>query len=112
MRTLRQLTENGEGCVYILCETDDENAKFKEQAEAEGFMGLDGHTRPTEFPNCKHYGLNDDMTMGYVFGMAWYHFRRLKERKRLMIDYGKYARGEEDYVLPAAEAVGKEGGRV
>ena len=72
-------------------------------------MGLDGHTRPTEFPFCKHYGLNDDMTMGYVFGMAWYY--ALKVRNHLVIDYGKYARGEEDYVLHGAESdkVGKEG---
>ena len=95
MRTLKQLTENDAGFVYILCETDEDNERFQRQAEEEGFIGLDGHTRPTEFPFCKHYGLNGDMTMGYVFGMAWYYISRGKLRDRLVIDYGKYARGEE-----------------
>ena len=112
MKTLKQLTENGKRCIYVLCETDEENKMFQKQAEEEGFLGLDGHTRPTEFPFCKHYGINADMTMGYVFGMAWYYNRRAKEHGYPVIDYGKYARGEEDYILRDAEEedpAGKEG---
>ena len=98
MKTLKQLTENEYGCVYVICKTDEENEQFKRQAEDEGFLGVDGHTKPTELPNCKHYGLNNDMTMGYVFGIAWHHIVQGKTGHKPVIDYGKYVAGEENYI--------------
>ena len=93
MRSLKDLIKN-DSTVWIYCEDKKLQKLFLFQAETEGFHALDGD-KPTELSLHKFYGINDEMTMGYVSGMVWSKTRETAQDRHIRIDYGKYITGKE-----------------
>ena len=95
MRLLKSLIEENES-VWIYCKDEALQIQFLEQAENEGFLALNGQ-KPTELFHHQLYGINDDMTMGYLAVMIWcMTFKQGDTHVR--VDYDKYISGDEDYI--------------
>ena len=95
MRSLKALIEQNDS-VWIYCKDEPLQVQFLEQAESEGFLALNGQ-KPTELFHHMLYGIDSDMTMGYLSNMCWcLTFREGDTHVR--VDYGKYIAGEEDYI--------------
>lgn len=106
MRTLKALVEENEN-VWIYCKDEPLQVRFLEQLEEEGFLALNGQ-KPTELFHHQLYGINDDMTMGYLAVMIWWMTFK-DEDTHIRVDYEKYISGEEDYFChtPHLEKVGQ-----
>ena len=98
MRELKDLVKDNEQ-VWIYCENESLQSKFLNQAETEGFMALNGQ-KPTELFHHQLYGINSDMTMGYLAIMIWcLSFPKDGSvDPHLRVNYEKYISGEEDYI--------------
>ena len=96
MHTLKSLIENNE-TVWFYCANEELQKQFLKQSEEEGFLALNGQ-KPTELFNQHFYGINDDMTMGYLSNMIWCLTFQTGKDSHLRIDYGKYIADEEDYI--------------
>lgn len=96
MRTLKSLIENNE-TVWFYCATPNLQEHFLKQAEDEGFRALNGQ-KPTELFNQYFYGINDDMTMGYLSNMIWCLTFRTGNDPHFRVDYEKYIAEEDDYI--------------
>lgn len=96
MRLLKDLIENN-STVWFYCESKDSQEKFLKQAETEGFLALNGQ-KPTELFHQHLYGINDDMTMGYLSNMIWCLTFQTGKDEHVRIDYEKYVAEEEDYI--------------
>lgn len=96
MRLLRDLIRDN-STVWFYCESEDLQAAFLAQAEAEGFLTLNGH-KPSELFHQYFYGINDDLTMGYLSNMIWCMTFQTGLDQHVRIDYGKYISDEEDYI--------------
>ena len=95
MRTLKSLVKNA-STVWFYCANEELQKQFLKQAETEGFLALNGQ-KPTEL-FCQHfYGINDDMTMGYLSNMIWCLTFRTGKDTHVRVDYEKYICGEEDF---------------
>ncbi|MBQ9882373.1 MAG: hypothetical protein IJM42_07195 [Synergistes sp.] len=100
MRTVTDLLKHG-GFIYISFENDDIRDLFMKNAEAEGFTYRDG-TKPAERKIPYGYGvfLRQDRTI-----LAARYAGRVScsvpgmERGNLMVDYGKYLAGCDDYLF-------------
>ena len=96
MRLLKNLVEKNNQ-VWIYCENRDLQEKFLKQAEDEGFLALNGQ-KPTELFRHQLYGINDDLTMGYLSAMIWsLTFQKCPDHIA-RVDYGKYISDEDDYM--------------
>ena len=98
MRTLRSLVENNSQ-VWIFCRNDGLQADFLEQAENEGFIALNG-VKPHNLCHRSLYGINDDITMGYLAAMIWVLSAKADKYKdhHVRVDYERYIAGEDDYL--------------
>ena len=96
MRLLKDLIKNN-STVWVYCESEDTQDQFLQQAESEGFLALNGQ-KPTELFHQHLYGINDDMTMGYLSNMIWCLTFQTGKDEHVRIDYEKYLADEEDYV--------------
>ena len=85
MRTLKSLIEN-KSQVWIFCRNEDLQAAFLEQAEKEGFIALNG-AKPHQLFHQKLYGINDDLTMGYLSAMIWVLSAKAAKDNHVRIDY-------------------------
>lgn len=92
MRLLTDLFER-QPTVWIYCEDEKLQKLFLLQAESEGFRALNGD-KPTKLSLRKYYGINDDMTMGYLAGMIWCMTKKNKQDQHDRVDYGKYISGK------------------
>ena len=107
MRALKSLLET-EPHVWLCCATEELQIQFLEQAEAEGFICMNGQ-KPTELFHSPYYGIDQDMTMGYVSTMCWVLSSKYpghviivgrdEHMDPIRIDYGKYIAGETDYII-------------
>ena len=108
MRSLKALFKK-ENHVWIACESDDLQKCFLEQAEDEGFICLNGQN-PTEMFHRQFYGIDQNMSVGYVSAMNWFlsakcpgHVISTLTGEYIIdpfrVDYGKYIAGEEDYFI-------------
>ncbi len=95
MRSLKDLFENG-AFVWIFCREEKYQVAFLEQAEAEGFLALDGQ-KPTELFHHQLYGIDDSMQIGYLSAMIWHMTANCKNDNHVRVDYEKYIAAEEDY---------------
>lgn len=102
MRLLKELIKN-DGTVWIYCESEKFQEKFLKQAEAEGFIALNGDI-PTKLFRHQLYGISDDMTMGYLSNMIWWLSLRTNKDKHIRVDYKKYISGDENYYWMASES--------
>ncbi len=96
MHLLKNLIENN-STIWVYCESEDSQKEFLKQAEDEGFLALNGQ-KPTELYHQYLYGINDDMTMGYLSNMIWCLTFQAGNDKHVRIDYKKYISGREDYI--------------
>ena len=97
MHTLKDLLKQSSS-VYIFCETEEIQINFLNQSEKEGFLALNGQ-KPTELFHQNFYGINDDMSIGYVSSMCWtLSYRNLHEDTNLRVNYDRYTSGEDDYI--------------
>ena len=96
MKTLKSLFGNNE-TVWIYCENSSCQEQFLKQAEDEGFLALNGQ-KPTELSRQMLYGINDDMTMGYLSVMIWTRTFRAGMDSHFRVDYRKFISGDEDFV--------------
>lgn len=80
--------------VWIRCENEYIQRLFLLQAELEGFIALNGQ-KPTELSLQKLYGINDDMTMGYLSGMVWCLTMKNPDDAHVRIDFSKYVIGQD-----------------
>jgi len=96
MRTLKSLIEHNE-TVWFYCATKNLQRGFLKQAEDEGFLALNGQ-KPTELFDQYLYGINDDMTMGYLSNMIWCLTFQTGKDTHVRVDYEKYISDEEDYI--------------
>ena len=97
MRTLRSLLENNSQ-VWIFCRDENLQIAFLEQADKEGFIALNGE-KPVNLFHHRLYGLNPDMTMGYLSSMIWAKTLKINPDKDdiIRIDYEKFLAGIPDY---------------
>ena len=100
MKLLKSLFENN-GQVWIYCENQAYQEKFLKQAEEEGFLALNGQ-KPTEMFRHQLYGINDDMTIGYLAVMIWTLTFQTGKDSHLRVDYGKYISGDDDFICHTA----------
>ena len=84
--------------VWIFCRTEDLQIQFLNQLETEGFKALNGQN-PTELFHHQLYGINDDMTMGYLSSMIWVFSARNACDDPIRVDYEKYITDEDDYFV-------------
>ena len=96
MHTLKSLIENHE-TVWFYCATKNLQRGFLEQAENEGFVTLNGQ-KPTELFDQYFYGINDDMSMGYLSNMIWCLTFQTGGDTHVRVDYEKYITDEDDYI--------------
>lgn len=88
MRLLKDLIQNA-STVWIYCESEALQKHFLKQAETEGFRAINGQ-KPTELFKHQLYGINDDMTVGYLSAMIWSLTFQTGSDEHIRIDYGKY----------------------
>ena len=96
MRLLKDLIESN-STVWIYCESEYWEVEFLKQAEAEGFLALNGQ-KPTDLYHQHLYGINEDMTLGYLSNMIWCMTFQSGVDKNIRIDYEKYITDKEDYI--------------
>ncbi len=68
MNTLKALVEKNH-VVWIYCRTKELSKQFLRQCEDEGFLALNGQ-KPTELGLNDLFGINHNMTMGYLMRMC------------------------------------------
>lgn len=95
MRLLSILIKDND-CVWIYCRTEALAERFLKQCEDEGFRALNGQNPASLFSH-NLYGINDDMTMGYLSGMIWSLTARNSDDKHVRVDYEKFISDEDDY---------------
>ena len=95
MRLLKDLFQNNL-TVWIYCENETLQKQFLTQAEKEGFHAINGQN-PTDLFLHKLYGINDNMTIGYLSAMIWNLTLKNGDDNHLRVDYGKYIAAEEDF---------------
>ena len=91
MKLLKDLTDKYH-YVWIRCGDEKLQRQFLLHAESEGFIALNGQ-KPTELECHELYGLNDDMTMGYLSAMVWSLTMKNPADDHVRIDYGRYIEG-------------------
>ena len=96
MRLLKDLIQNNP-TVWFYCESEALQKHFLKQAEDEGFVALNGQ-KPTELFHHRLFGINDDMTVGYLSVMIWSLTFQTGNDSHLRVDYGKYISDDEDYI--------------
>ena len=96
MRSLKSLIEEHEA-VWIYCANESLQEQFLTQTEAEGFLARDGR-KPTELARERLYGINKNMTMGYLSNLAWYSAFQGGKDKPVRIEYDRFIAGDEDYL--------------
>lgn len=69
MNTLKALVEKNH-VVWMYCRTKELSKQFLRQCEDEGFLALNGQ-KPTELGLNDLFGINHNMTMGYLMRMCW-----------------------------------------
>lgn len=95
MRLLKELITHN-STVWVYCENEALQKHFLKQAEIEGFHAINGQ-KPTELFHHQLYGINDDMTVGYLAVMIWTLTFQTGKDEKVRIDYGKYISDDEDY---------------
>ena len=101
MKTLKELaTYYGNAWVY--CRNEELQIRFLTQLEEEGFSALNGQ-KPTELFHHTRYGINDDLTMGYLSGMIWCLSAQNPNDNHIRIDYEKYLADKEDIFYHMSE---------
>ena len=95
MRVLKDLFQKS-STIWFFCENEDLQVEFLNQAETEGFRTMDNQ-HPTSLFHHKLYGINDNMTMGYLSAMIWNLTLKNDNDTHIRVDYGKYISDEEDY---------------
>lgn len=100
MRTLRSLIEEHDP-VWLYCGTKELQEQFLQQAEAEGFLGLDGH-KPSDLSLHHLYGIHNDLTIGHLSYMMWCIAFCEGPDAHFKVDYGSYIAGKDDYICHEA----------
>ena len=95
MRLLKDLIQNNP-TAWFYCESEALQKHFLKQAEDEGFVALNGQ-KPTELFHHRLYGINDDMTVGYLSAMIWSLTFQTGNDDHLRVDYGKFISDNENY---------------
>lgn len=100
MRTVSNLLSL-DGRVYVYLASPNLSALFFKNAENEGFTFGNGK-RPTESQPADLFAINADWTINYVGWaghMAFHHSRAVVDKPLILVDYGKYLSGCENYIL-------------
>ena len=95
MRLLKELLKNN-STVWIYCESEALQKHFLKQAEAEGFLSINGQV-PSQLFHHQLYGISDDMTVGYLAAMIWSLTFQTGKDDHVRVDYSKYISDDEDY---------------
>ena len=82
--------------IFIYCRSRAIAKRFLMDAEKEGFLFGDG-AAPTSKETSDIFALNDDLTICYTGVVAHMAFG-MKARNVIWVDYGKYVRGERDFL--------------
>lgn len=101
MRLLKDLL-NDNSTAWIYCESEALQKYFLIQAENEGFKAVNGQ-KPSELFHHQLYGINDDMTVGYLAVMIWSLTFQTGTDERVRIDYSKFISDEEDYICHSTQ---------
>lgn len=100
MRTVEKLMRM-DGRVFVYLGSDEAKYRFLADAESEGFTFRNG-VKPADGPCSNLYVLNDDRTLNYpgcIGHMAFHNPKSYVSSKMIRIDYGKYASGQDDYIM-------------
>ena len=102
-RRLRDLID-GEHCVYLYLASEAAEKDFQRRAESERIRFADGVSAAERQPR-PIMRLQDDGTLCYVGFAGAMRFRHDSDPGVLCVDYEKYIRGDDDYLIqhPAAK---------